>query len=63
MSKSHRFYAEYLRGWRVYDHMLTFGAGDPMPVCQCWTRDDAFNIRDLLNEQEDAKRHTRQTTP
>ncbi len=60
-----RFYAEYwhdtpvvnVRGWwRIYDRYLTFGAGDTMPIAQCWTRADAFHIRDLLNAEEDSKR-------
>lgn len=59
-----RYYAEYwndtpiinLRGWRVFDRTITYGRGDPMPVCQCWTRHAAFTIRDLLNDLEERKR-------
>ena len=62
-----RYYAEYwrdtpevnLRGWRVYDRMLTYGAGDTMPIAQCWTRNSAFHIRDLLNKEEEEKRKSR----
>lgn len=56
-----RFYAEYWpmvdnRGWRIYDRMITFGAGDSMPIAQCWTREMASHICDLLNCEEDTKR-------
>jgi hypothetical protein len=52
-----RYYAQYWidtpyvdqRGWRVYDRELTYGNGEVMPIAQCWTRDAAFQIRDLLN--------------
>lgn len=64
MSKTGRYYAQYWndtpnvnqRGWRVYDRNLIYGAGDIMPIAQCWTRDAAFEIRDLLNAKEDQKR-------
>ena len=59
-----RYFAQYWndtphvdqRGWRVYDCMLTYGSGETMPIAQCWTRANAFEIRDLLNAKEDAKR-------
>lgn len=67
-AKTSRFYAEYWhdtpiinnRGWRVYDRHLTYGAGDTMPIAQCWTREMAFHIRDLLNAEEALKTSAKQ---
>ncbi len=60
MARYYRYYAKYWydtpRGWRIYDRNLTYDAGDTMPIAQCWTRDAAFKIRDLLNNEEEAKR-------
>ena len=64
-SKPQRYYAQYWndtphvdqRGWRVYDRNLTYGTGDTMPIAQCWTRNVAFEIRDLLNAREESARN------
>lgn len=54
-----RYYAKWIEEsvrWGVFDRQqpLTYKYPDPLPVCVCDLRRDAFRIRDLLNADEDS---------